>query len=121
MVSREKNTQIGQDNVGARERGGLTARELTRVVETFNKVLEYKERIRESLEEELGLLAKQTKENLERLKILGRNLEIYEQNMDKIASNLDALDHQEIQVKEKYENLLHGAGSGEGEGGPWLP
>lgn len=102
------NTDIGQRNTIARERGSAAAREFTRVVETFNKVLQFKEKIGESLEADLAECGRQVKSNMENLETLTRNIEIYNQNLDKIQANLEQLKEDEKRIKLDYDSLLHG-------------
>jgi chromosome segregation ATPase len=102
------NTDIGQRNTIARERGSAAAREFARVVETFNKVLQFKEKIGESLEADLAECGRQVKSNTENLETLTRNIEIYNQNLDKIHENLEQLSNDEKRIKQDYESLLHG-------------
>ena len=46
-------SEIAKENLAIREHGNSNAREYSRVVETFKKVLDYKEKIRISLEAKL--------------------------------------------------------------------
>lgn len=102
------NTDIGQRNNIARERGSAAAREFTRVVETFNKVFQFKEKIGESLEADLAECGRQVKSNMENLETLTRNIEIYDQNLDKIQLNLVQLKDDEKRIKMDYDSLLRG-------------
>jgi chromosome segregation ATPase len=102
------NTDIGQRNTLAREKGSAAAREFTRVVETFNKVLQFKEKIGESLEADLAECGRQVKSNMENLETLTRNIEIYDQNLAKIQLNLEQLKQDEKRIKLDYNSLLHG-------------
>lgn len=101
-------SEIEQENLTIRERGNSSAREYSRVVETFKKVLDYKEKFRESLEIKLTSIGKQVNGNVENLETLLRNIDIYDQNIDKISSNLGNLYTEESSIKAKYEELLNG-------------
>ena len=109
MPDSNKSSQITQDNLSIRERGIYSAREYSRIVETFNRVLEYKERFRLSIEGKLGSIGNQVKENIENLETLMRNIDIYVQNIDKISNNLGQLQTEENSIKARYEELLNGS------------
>jgi chromosome segregation ATPase len=102
-------SQVSQDNLLIRERGISSAREYSRIVETFNRVLEYKESFRLSIERKLDSIGTQVKGNIENLETLMRNIDIYEQNIDKISNNLGQLKSEEISIKARYEELLAGS------------
>ena len=102
-------SEITQENLTIRERGNLSAQEYLRVVETFNKVLEYKEKFRNSLEAKLSAISKEVNDNLENLETLLRNVDIYDQNIDKISSNVGNLYSEENAIKAQYEELLNGS------------
>lgn len=111
MTDFEPFSQISQDNLSIRERGISNAREYTRVVETFSRVLQYKESFRLSIESKLSSIGQQVKDNIENLETLMRNIDIYEQNIDKISSNLGQLQTEENSIKSRYEELLNGSTS----------
>ncbi len=102
-------SEIDKENLSIRERGTSNAREYSRVVETFNKVLDYKEKFRNSLEEKLSSIGSQVNDNVDNLETLLRNIDIYDQNIDKISSNLGNLYTEESSIKAKYEELLNGS------------
>ena len=109
MPEFNSSSQISQDNVSIRERGVSSAREYSRIVETFSRVLEYKEKFRMSIEGQLASIGKQVKENIENLETLMRNIDIYVQNIDKISNNLAQLQTEENSIKIRYEELLSGS------------
>jgi chromosome segregation ATPase len=109
MIDSNNSSQITQDNFSIRERGVSSAREYSRIVETFHRVLEYKEKFRLSIEGKLGSIGNQVKENIENLETLMRNIDIYVQNIDKISSNLGQLQTEENSIKARYEELLSGS------------
>ena len=109
MPEFNSSSQISQDNFSVRERGVSSAREYSRIVETFNRVLEYKEKFRMSIEGQLASIGKQVKENIENLETLMRNIDIYVQNVDKISNNLAQLQTEENSIKIRYEELLSGS------------
>jgi chromosome segregation ATPase len=109
MSSSNDSSHITQDNFSIRERGVSSAREYSRVVETFSRVLEYKEKFRLSIEAKLATIGNQVKENIENLETLMRNIDIYVQNIDKISSNLGQLQTEENSIKARYEELLNGS------------
>ena len=109
MPEFNSSSQISQDNFSVREGGVSSAREYSRVVETFSRVLEYKEKFRMSIEGQLASLGKQVKENIENLETLMRNIDIYVQNIDKTSNNLAQLQTEENSIKIRYEELLSGS------------
>lgn len=102
---------IAEDNLSIREQGIASAREYSRVVETFNKVLQYKAAFRLSIERKLASIGQQVKDNIANLETLMRNIDIYVQNIDKISSNLGQLQTEENSIKARYEELLNGSSS----------
>jgi chromosome segregation ATPase len=102
-------SEITQENLTIRERGNSSAHEYSRVVETFKKVLDYKEKFRNSLEEKLSAIGKEVNANVENLETLLRNIDIYDQNIDKISSNVGTLYSEESSIKAQYEELLNGS------------
>ena len=102
-------SEISKENLATRENGNANAREYSRVVETFTKVLEYKENFRVSLEAKLNFIGKQVSGNVENLETLLRNIDIYDQNIDKISTNLGNLYAEENKIKAQYEELLNGS------------
>ena len=107
--------EITQENLTIRERGNSSAHEYSRIVETFKKVLDYKEKFRNSLEEKLSAIGTKVNGNVENLETLLRNMDIYDQNIDKISSNVGNLYSEESSIKAQYEELLSGSAV---EGGP---
>jgi septal ring factor EnvC (AmiA/AmiB activator) len=102
-------SEITQENLTIRERGNLSSQEYSRVVETFKKVLDYKEKFRESLEAKLNSISKEVNDNVENLETLMRNIDIYDQNIDKISTNVGNLYSEENSIKTQYEELLNGS------------
>ena len=111
MTDFEPSSQVSQENSDIRERGISSAREYSRVVETFSRVLQYKETFRLSIERKLNSIGQQVKDNIENLETLMRNIDIYSQNIDKISNNLGQLQTEESSIKERYEELLNGSTS----------
>ena len=109
MTDFDRSPQISQDNVAIRERGISSAREYSRVVETFSRVLQYKESFRLSIESKLNTIGQQVKDNIGNLETLIRNIDIYKQNIDKISNNLGQLQTEESSIKARYEELLNGS------------
>ena len=109
MTEFDRSPQISQDNVAIRERGISSAREYSRVVETFSRVLQYKESFRLSIESKLNTIGQQVKDNIGNLETLIRNIDIYKQNIDKISNNLGQLQTEESSIKARYEELLNGS------------
>jgi chromosome segregation ATPase len=101
--------EITQENLTIRERGNSSAHEYSRIVETFKKVLDYKEKFRNSLEEKLSAIGTKVNGNVENLETLLRNMDIYDQNIDKISSNVGNLYSEESSIKAQYEELLSGS------------
>jgi chromosome segregation ATPase len=102
-------SEINQENLTIRERGNSSGQEYSRVVETFKKVLDYKEKFRNSLEAKLSAISKEVNDNVENLETLLRNIDIYDQNIDKISSNVGNLYSEENNIKAQYEELLNGS------------
>ena len=100
---------IACENSAARERGESVAREYERVVNTFNKVLIFKEKVRLSVEHRISEIENFLVNNEDQLNTLSRNIEIYELNISKSERNLEELLIEETNIKEKYNNLLQGA------------
>ena len=109
MTEFNSSSQVSQDNLSIRERGVSSAREYSRIVETFNRVLEYKEKFRMSIEGQLASIGNQVKENIENLETLMRNIDIYVENIDTISNNLAQLQTEENSIKVRYEELLNGS------------
>ena len=109
MTDFDRSPQISQDNVAIGERGISSAREYSRVVETFSRVLQYKESFRLSIESKLNTIGQQVKDNIDNLETLMRNINIYKQNIDKISNNLGQLETAESSIKARYEELLNGS------------
>lgn len=109
MLDFEKISKVSRENISLREKGGYALREYDRVIETFNKVLHYKEKIRLTLEQKLSALNAQVEANRHLLQTLVRNIEIYDNNIAKIGSNLEQLDKEENETKENYQKMLRGA------------
>ena len=102
-------SEFTKENLAIREHGDSNAREYSRLVETFKKALDYKEKFRISLETKLSSISKQINGNVESLETLLRNIDIYDQNINKISTNLGNLYTEENSIKVKYEELLNGA------------
>jgi chromosome segregation ATPase len=102
-------SEITHENLTIRERANFSAQEYTRVVKTFKKVLDYKEKFRNSLESKLSAISKEVNDNVENLETLLRNIDIYDQNIDKISSNVGNLYSEESAIKAQYEELLNGS------------
>ena len=111
MTNLDPSPQISQDNIGIRERGISSAREYSRMVETFIRVLQTKESFRLSIESKLSSIGQQVKDNIDNLETLMRNINIYKQNIDKISNNLGQLQAEENSIKARYEELLNGSTS----------
>lgn len=105
-------SEITQENLTIRERSNSSAHEYSRVVETFKNVLDYKDKFRNSLEEKLSAIGKEVNGNVENLETLLRNIDIYDQNIDKISSNVGNLYSEESSIKAQYEELLKGSVAG---------
>ena len=100
---------VAGENTAARERGTSVAREYERVVNTFNKVLLYKEKIRLSFEHRICELDNDLTRIKDQLETLSRNIEIYELNISRSSKNLQELLVEEANAKETYNSLLKGA------------
>ncbi len=105
-----KDSKLQEENIAAREKGLIVAREFDRVVRTFNKVLKYKENCAKDLEADLQGLAKTLQENLDDQNAINRNFEIFDNNSEKIILNLQHLEGEERANVVRYERLLRGIG-----------
>ena len=108
-MSKFNKISIVRENSVARERGESVVREYERVVSTFNRVLQFKEKVRLSLENRSTKLQDYLKTNVDKLGTLNRNIDIYDANTVKIASNLEEMLTEETRIKDKYNKLLQGA------------
>lgn len=104
----QNDSELKDENIAAREKGLIVAREFDRVVHTFNKVLKYKEDCVKSLKADLHGMAKNLQENLDAQHALSRNLEIFDANSEKIALNLQQLEGEQRVHAGRYEDLLKG-------------
>ena len=105
---------IGHMNPKTRLEADHLVREFEGVVALFNRVLQFKERERLILEARVKELEERIEDNHSKRKVLEINLNIYDQNDDKITSALTDLDYQEKKVKEVYETMLGGKTPSEG-------
>jgi chromosome segregation ATPase len=118
MVMNQMDPYIAEENIAVREKALIVAREFDRIVNTFKKVLEFKEKYGKSLEEKFDDLKIKLKDNLDQLEEVNHSIEIYDRNSEKIISNLKQLDDDERKFTDQYERLLRGIGlDGKGLGG----
>lgn len=82
--------------------------EAKEILERFDTVLEYKEKERLGLEEEISKLTSNKNEAEEKLKVLTKNILIYEVNLDEVRQRLDELENKGASVKKYYEDILTG-------------
>jgi len=102
MQKSRQETNLSQENQAARELGTSIAREFERVVETFNRVLQYKEKIGQGLENEIVRVGQQAKSNREELENLN-------QEMADVQTRLAECQINEKRLVEQYQKLLKGA------------
>ncbi len=110
MVLNQTDPYITAENIAVRERSLIVAREFNRIVNTFRRVLEFKEKYGKSLEEKFDDLKVKLKDNLDQLDEVNQNLEIFERSSEKIISHLNKLDDDEKKFTDQYERLLRGIG-----------
>jgi DNA repair exonuclease SbcCD ATPase subunit len=110
MVMNQTDPYIAEENIAVREKALIVSREFDRIVNTFRKVLEFKEKYGKNLEESFDDIKIKLKDNLDQLEEVNQNLEIYDRNSEKIISNLKQLDEDERKFSEQYERLLRGVG-----------
>lgn len=101
-------SEIIQENLTIWERGNSSVHEYSHIVGTFRKVLDDKEKFRNSLEKKLSAIGKEVNRNVEDLETLLRNIDIYDQNIDKIPS-VGHLYSEESSIKAQYQELLNGS------------
>jgi len=109
MQKSRQETNLSQENQAARELGTSIAREFERVVETFNRVLQYKEKIGQGLENEIVRVGQQAKSNREELDSLNREIDRYSQSLSDIETRLSECQVNEKRLVEQYQKLLKGA------------
>ena len=102
-------SEIAQKNLAIRDRAKSSTHNYFHVMDAFKKALQYKESFRISLENKLSFIGKEVNGNVENLETLLRNIDIYDQNIDKISGKLDNLSAEECSIKTKYEELLNGS------------
>lgn len=110
MVMNQTDPHIAEENIAVREKALIVSREFDRIVNTFRRVLEFKEKYGKSLEEKFEDLKIKLKDNLVQLEEVNQNIEIYDRNSEKIISNLKQLDDDERKFTDQYERLLRGLG-----------
>ena len=93
MPEFNNSSQISQDNLSIRERGVSSAREYSRIVEIFDRVLQYKEKFRMSIEGQLASIGKQVKENIENFiyDLLNKSLKDFKPIEIKLANDEDGV------------------------------
>ena len=101
------------ENLDLQEKGGQVLREFTRVVNTFNTALKCKEKQRLTLIGKIDELRELIGENFQKLKTITRNIEIYNQNTQKIAATLENFNQREKLIKGQFELLLQGSQTNE--------
>ncbi len=109
MQKSRQETNLSQENQAARELGLTLAREFGRVVETFNRVLLYKEKIGQGLEKEIVRVGQQARSNREELDALNNEIESYSQSLTGMQQQLDDCQAGEKRLVEQYQKLLKGA------------
>lgn len=102
-------SDIGQENSKLRENGEIVAHEFKEVVNTFNRVLQYKDKKRRFLQEQIDKLGERCKETLDTIRTLNNDISIHDQNGKMVATALDQLEQKEGVTEKKYEQLLAGS------------
>jgi len=102
-------SEIAQKNLAMRDRAKSSTQNYSHVMDSFKKALKYKENFRISLENKLSFIGKEVNGNVQNLETLLRNINIYDQNINKISGKLDNLSAEESSIKTKYEELLNGS------------
>ncbi|GJL78132.1 MAG: hypothetical protein NPINA01_11210 [Nitrospinaceae bacterium] len=110
MVMSQKDPKIAEENIAVREKASIIAREFDRTVNTFKRVLEFKEKYGKNLEEKFEDLKISLKENLEELEEVNQNIEVFDTNSEKIIIHLKQLEEDEKKYTDQYEKLLRGVG-----------
>jgi chromosome segregation ATPase len=110
MVMNQKDSNIAEENIAVREKSLIVAREFDRIVNTFRKVLEFKEKHGKSIEGKFDDFKIKLKENLDQLEEVNQNIEIFDQSSEKIIVNLKQLEDDERKFTDQYERLLRGIG-----------
>lgn len=119
MVMKQTDPYMAEENIAVREKALIVSREFDRIVNTFRRVLEFKEKYGKSLEENFDDIKIKLKDNLDQLEEVNQNIEIFDRNSEKIILNLKQLDEDEKKLTDQYERLLRGIGlDGKGLLGP---
>ncbi|MBI3813304.1 MAG: hypothetical protein HY279_02395 [Nitrospinae bacterium] len=84
------------------------AGEAKELLERFDTVLEYREKERLRLEDEISKLTSNRNEAEEKLKALTKNILIYEINLNEVRQRLGELENKGASVKKYYEEILTG-------------
>jgi len=113
MPKSRKETNLSSENQAARELGLSVAREFERVVETFNRVLQYKEKIGQGLEEEIVRTGQQVKSNRDAVDNLKETTQGNNQKLDGIVSKLGEIQSTEKDIVGQYQRLLKGVEGGQ--------
>ena len=112
MPKSRKETNLSSENLAARELGLSVAREFERVVETFNRVLQYKEKIGQGLEDEIVRTGQQVRSNREEVENLKEAIQGNNQKLDGIVSKLHEIQGSEKDIVGQYQRLLKGVEGG---------
>ncbi|MFQ5443296.1 MAG: hypothetical protein ACE5EK_01645, partial [Nitrospinales bacterium] len=104
-----KEYRVNFENRKIRDKGGFTAREFDRVVDTFTKSLEFKEKKRLLLQKEIDDLIKHCNETVRQHEATVKNIAIYDQNLRDISFTLERLTQKEKILRKRYERLLSGS------------
>ncbi|UCD12369.1 MAG: hypothetical protein JSU88_04605 [Nitrospinaceae bacterium] len=109
MQKSRNETNLSQENQAARELGISIARDFERVVETFTRVLQYKEKIGQGLENEIVRVGQQAKSHREELEGVNHEIELHTQGLNDIQTRLGECQMSEKRLVEQYQRLLKGA------------
>lgn len=104
-----KEYRVNFENRKIRDKGSFIAREFDRVVETFTKSLEFKEKIRLLLQKEIDDLIKHCNETVRQHEAIVKNIALYDQNLRDISFTLERLAQKEKILRKRYERLLSGS------------
>lgn len=106
-----KTFQLDRELVTLKKEETMLIKDFQHIVDFFNRTLLLKEKVRIGLMEKIIDSEKIRNENFEKLKVVIRNLEIYDKNQEQLVEKQSKLAKREAWIKARYEEILHGSSS----------
>lgn len=104
----EKRYDLDSEVIELKKEEEKAISELQRIVDTFNKILTYKKKNRETIEKRINESTQNRFDTFEKLKKITSNMETYEKNIKNIEESLKEIGDKERWLKEKYKEVLEG-------------